>query len=94
MAKQPPKPQIQTPIEFVSTDELMAELCKRFDNAIFAGRLDETATTSGMRIAMHGDPLVCVGLGHMVGEMVSRMLTGMVEEKGDCHFGSDDNEDE
>ena len=43
---------------------------------------------------MHGDPLVCVGLGHMVGEMVSRMLTGMVEEKGDCHFGSDDNEDE
>lgn len=52
------------PIEHFSTDEILIELCKRFDHYIFAGRLDKSAKQVKRVRFYKGDYDICAGLIH------------------------------
>lgn len=51
-------------LDLVSTDDLIDELGKRFDNAAFVGQVQRTDDGGNVYFRFYGDPFCLVGLFH------------------------------
>lgn len=53
---------MQLDLEFVSTDDLIAELQKRYDSSVFVGNFNMTEENDHTHCYWEGNALECVGL--------------------------------
>lgn len=68
---------MQDDLSLATTDDLLDELLRRFDCAVFAGCRDHCEDEDGRVVEMreyrqHGQMLACVGLANWIGHIILR----------------------
>jgi len=68
----------------ISTNDMLDEVCGRFDHAVFAGKKILSANPMGkyeMQQRTKGDFLICMGLGKMAADLAKSKLDEGRKEK-------------
>lgn len=61
-----------TDLEFISTDELLDELTRRFDHAVFSGSKEVDGLREATNVQWRGDTLKCLGLAEWARDRMLR----------------------
>lgn len=71
-------------LELFSTNDLIRELGRRFDNCIFAGVENRTENLIGVECQWHGESVMeCIGLANYAAQKMARGF----DDSGDVRYG-------